>query len=134
MYYTCQVKERDSWIRERNIHLDVVYKRHTYIARKSWIRRWEKGHWENTNHEKADYVEIRENRFQGKNTPVGRKLFNQLVCDLLSFPRTISMFVLSSLPGTTLVGWYHIISAIQSTRKPHWEKKILLTFSNIFIC
>lgn len=28
-------KERDSWIREHNLHLDVVYKRHTYKARKA---------------------------------------------------------------------------------------------------
>lgn len=38
MYYACQLKERDSWIREHDIHLDVVYKRHTCIARKSRIR------------------------------------------------------------------------------------------------
>lgn len=42
MYYACQLKEKDSWIREHNILLDVVYKRHTYIARKSRTRRWGK--------------------------------------------------------------------------------------------
>lgn len=104
--------------------------RKTYIrTRKSWITRRKKEHWENTNQEKAgSYIDIRENRLQEKTLLWSRKLFYQLVCDLFSFPRMISVFVLSSQPGTRSVGWYHIISTVQSTRLPLWEKNVFWHF------
>ena len=129
MYYACQLKERDSWIREHDIHLDVVYKRHTCIARKSRIRRWE-----NTNQEKAGrlILILEKIDFKGKTLLwVGSFSISWHVAYFLS-------------PGLSLYWCFHLCREqgwwadtvlslpYKVARKPHGEKNFswhFLTFS-----